>query len=119
MGEGTVHKYLWLWEQNIFLWEQDIILRKQEKKHSSIVSHRTFVVDLKNIVIQILILLDNKIHAITFFKICSLNIISSSHNLLFCSHKKNMLFPQHYYLVPTTYHNVPSTYHIVLSIYYY
>ena len=59
MGEGPVHKYLWLWEQNIFLWEQDIILRKQEKKNSSIVSHRAFVVNLRNIVIQIILLLDN------------------------------------------------------------
>ena len=31
-GEGPVHKYLWLWEQNILLWEQDIILRKQDRK---------------------------------------------------------------------------------------
>jgi hypothetical protein len=32
---------------------------------------------------------------------CSLNIISCSHDLLFCSHRKDILFPQERYFVPT------------------
>jgi hypothetical protein len=32
---------------------------------------------------------------------CSLNVLSFSHNLLFCSHKKDILFPQEGYFVPT------------------
>ena len=35
-----------------------------------------------------------------FFLFCSLNIISSSNNLLFCSHKKYSLLPQHINLFP-------------------
>jgi hypothetical protein len=36
-------------------------IEEARKKNSSIVGHRTFVVSLRNIVIQIIILLDNKV----------------------------------------------------------
>jgi hypothetical protein len=60
-------------------------------------------------------------------------IISCSHNLLFCFHKKDTLFPQHifnsrnilscslniyFFFVPTTYRIVPSIYFFVPTTYY-
>ena len=64
------NKISFLWEQNNKLWEQDIILREQNKKNS----HMALISQ-------------------NFYLFCSLNIIS-------CSYKKDILFPQQIILFP-------------------
>jgi hypothetical protein len=66
------NKISFLWEQNNKLWEQDIILREQNKKNS----HMALISQ-------------------NFYLFCSLNIIS-------CSYKKDILFPQQIILFETT-----------------
>jgi hypothetical protein len=92
-----------LWEQNNKLWEQDIILREQNKKNS----HMALISQ-------------------NFYLFCSLNIISCSYkkDILFpqqiilfpqdiiCSHKKVILFPRERYFVHSIYYFVPTTYHL-------